>query len=203
MSVRGSCARPSSSHASRASGSAPFIGLSDSPRSLLHPAEIERYIRSDCASYLHSNTERWLKNGLWYQTEFPNPRGADPSCEGLRLVYSCICRLETRIEDDAIRNRTAIIVLHERFERNVQKAAAAYQRTAQTSRGRGYASLLVDKILAQIHGHDWATASLRRRKELRAKFHDRKRYGKRWSTLSRAAGQGILFLCAQQLVAIV
>ncbi|ATY67176.1 hypothetical protein A9K55_000272 [Cordyceps militaris] len=203
MSVHGSSTPPPSSHASRATRSAPFIGLSASPRSLLHPAEVERYIRSDCASYLQNNAERWLKNGLWYQTEFPNPKGADPSCEGLRFVYSCICRLEMRIEDDAIRNRMAIIVLHEWYDRNVQEAAAAYQRTGQTSRGRGYVSVLVDKILAQVHGHDWETASLRRRKELRAKFHDRKRYGKRWWTLSRAAGQGILFLCTQQLVAIV
>ncbi|ATY59580.1 hypothetical protein A9K55_002289 [Cordyceps militaris] len=170
---------------------------------LVHPTEMQRYIRSDCSSYIRENAERWSRDGLWQHSEFPNPENAAPGCDGLRTVYHCICQLDVRMEDDAIRNRIAIIVLHERYERNIQTAAAAYQATGRTSRGRGYASILVDNILAQIHGHEWTAASLWRKKELRAKFHDRKRYGKRWSILARSAGQGILFLCAPQLVAIV
>ncbi|EGX87874.1 hypothetical protein CCM_09497 [Cordyceps militaris CM01] len=176
---------------------------SSSAESPVHLTELQRYIRSDCSSYIRENAERWSRDGLWHHSEFPNPENAEPGCHGLRTVYHCICKLDVRMEDDAIRNRIAIIVLHERYERNIQTAAAAYQATGQTSRGRGYASILVDNILAQIHGHEWAAASLWRKKELRAKFHDRKRYGKRWSILARSAGQGILFLCAPQLVAMV
>jgi hypothetical protein len=64
--------------------------------------------------------------------------------------------------------------------------------------GRGDASHVIDCILANIHA-DWETVDQQRRTELRAKFHDRKKCGKRWTLIANALGPGILLVCSTQL----
>ncbi|KAH8798670.1 hypothetical protein F5884DRAFT_140898 [Xylogone sp. PMI_703] len=67
--------------------------------------------------------------------------------------------------------------------------------------GRGHATFMIDKILENIHG-DWNICNSTRKSELRAKFHNQKRHGKRWSIVLTALGHSILFLSSPDLVRI-
>jgi hypothetical protein len=68
--------------------------------------------------------------------------------------------------------------------------------------GRGDATSMIDNILQNIHP-DWGNIKAQKKSTLRAKFHDEKRYGKRWSILVAGVGPSILFLCSQQLAKVV
>ncbi|THC95242.1 hypothetical protein EYZ11_005281 [Aspergillus tanneri] len=57
---------------------------------------------------------------------------------------------------------------------------------------------MIDNILRRMHP-DWNLYDALRRSKLRAKFHNEKRYGKRWAVLVAILGPSILFLCTSQL----
>jgi hypothetical protein len=121
----------------------------------------------------------------------------------LERAYLAVCQLDTRMSDDVVRNRIALIQLHLEYTqtheamRRRNSSSSAGGKTASTV-GRGDASHVIDRILENTHG-EWEALDQRRRAELRAKFHDRKKYGKRWSQLADALGPGILLVCATRL----
>ncbi|KAM3497786.1 hypothetical protein MY10362_008876 [Beauveria mimosiformis] len=170
-------------------------------------------IRHDYLAYLRENLEHWVKEGLWCEDMLTTtPELAEPNTETLRHTYYRVCETERRTEDNCVRNRAAMVTLHEQYEKTVKdnSSGAATGRQQQrlalapfTTRGRGHASLIVDRLLERIHGAEWMAADKRRKTELRVRFHDRKRYGKRWAALAAHAGPGILFLPAPELASIV
>jgi hypothetical protein len=121
----------------------------------------------------------------------------------LERAYLAVCQLDTRMSDDVVRNRIALIQLHLEYTqtheamRRRHSDSSAGTKTASTV-GRGDASHVIDRILQNTHG-EWEALDQRRRAELRAKFHDRKKYGKRWSQLADSLGAGILLVCATRL----
>ncbi|ROV94969.1 hypothetical protein VMCG_08349 [Cytospora schulzeri] len=118
----------------------------------------------------------------------------------LELVYSYVCQLDVRQSDDAIRSRIALIWLHRAYAGGIAKgrrrrdsgahtAALHYQRpagerstttttTTTTGVGRGESTMIIDEILANIHP-EWRGLGDEGRTELRARFHNRKRYALR------------------------
>ncbi|KAB8226790.1 uncharacterized protein BDW43DRAFT_305077 [Aspergillus alliaceus] len=102
------------------------------------------------------------------------------------------------MDDDSIRNRAALVQLHTEYQNIIQ----AGHEQSLTRRGRGYASLIIDNLLEEIH-HDWASSDEQQRSKLRALFHNRKRFGKRWTLLTQHLGSGILFLCSHKLESMV
>lgn len=40
---------------------------------------------------------------------------------------------------------------------------------------------------------------IEKKSDLRSKFHDRKRFGKRWSLLTDALGIGVLLVCSSRI----
>ncbi|PLB53989.1 hypothetical protein P170DRAFT_482240 [Aspergillus steynii IBT 23096] len=97
--------------------------------------------------------------------------------------------------DDPIRNRAALIQLHTEYE-NINQTEEC--DNGPTRRGRGHASLIVDRLLDEIHP-EWSTCDEQRRSNLRARFHNRKRFGKRWAVLTRHLGPAVLFICSRKL----
>ncbi|KAH3182034.1 hypothetical protein KXX02_003448, partial [Aspergillus fumigatus] len=69
------------------------------------------------------------------------------------------------------------------------------QATVASTIGRGDATRIIDTILESIH-EGWRHLSPKRQSDLRAKFHERKKYGKRWLLLADRLGPGILLLCS-------
>ncbi|KAK7943560.1 uncharacterized protein PG986_012673 [Apiospora aurea] len=63
-------------------------------------------------------------------------------------------------------------------------------------------SQVIDQILKNING-DWSTLDHRRQSDLRAKFHFRKKYGRRWAQLADTLGRGILLLASAKLASAV
>lgn len=61
---------------------------------------------------------------------------------------------------------------------------------------------IIDRILRAAHGN-WKSLDESQRKTLRARFHNSKRYGKRWMLLTEKLGRGILLLCSPKLAKIV
>lgn len=172
-------------------------------------------IRADCIEYLTASFPRLNKEGLWHQDHqgFIESRSHRNTNYGrLADVYSCVCRLETRMEDDSVRNKAALMLLHIRYEefaqisnkqtRGMSGTESSNVGVGVTSRGRGYASLMVDSILSEMHP-EWPACGNSRKSELRAKFHDKKRYGKRWTILADHLGPGILFICSRRLEMVV
>jgi hypothetical protein len=103
------------------------------------------------------------------------------------------------MSDDLVRNRMALIQLHLEYTQAHQERRHTSPSTRNISTvGRGDASTAIDHILKNIH-EGWETLDQRRRTELRAKFHDRKKLGKRWSQLADALGPGILLTCSNKL----
>ena len=172
----------------------------------------------DYYSLLESELPRWTREGLWHETsqKLTEPsslttavvaaEGTPPapsSYSKLERAYLAVCQLNSRMGDDVVRNRIALIQLHLEYTEMHQgrRHSSASQRIGSTV-GRGHASHAIDRILGNIH-EEWKTLDPRRRAELRAKFHDRKKYGKRWSQLANALGPGILLICSTKLASAV
>ncbi|KAK8915253.1 Aurovertin biosynthesis cluster transcription factor aurF [Metarhizium anisopliae] len=161
-------------------------------------------IRADYLHFLQTNLARWTKEGLW-QKESPQAAGASVrDYEKLRNAYSCVCRLDKRMRDDPIRTRIALVLLHLEYENTCLKWKTGRRNPSvvETRLGRGTTSSMIDQILENIHP-EWRVADARLRAELRADFHNRKRYGKRWWILTNALGPGLLILCSSKIAAII
>lgn len=158
-------------------------------------------LRTDYVEYLEAELPRWAKGGLW-DHESGNDNQlvtADPDYYDLQIAYSDVCQLHTWMEDDVIRSRMALIRLHLEYLR----ACESWQKRRVKGRiGRGDATCIIDHILQKAHP-DWRTLSKAQCSTLRARFHERKRYGKRWAVLADELGKSILFLCSQKVAAIV
>lgn len=163
-------------------------------------------LRTDYLKYLEAELPRWAQGALRDQHE---PGGRDTSqpstadCHhyhDLQIAYADVCRLHTRMEDDAIRSRMALIRLHREYLRTCESWQTRQGRGRRI--GRGDATCIIDHILRRTHG-DWAALSKAQCGTLRARFHERKRYGKRWAVLADGLGTGVLLLCSPKVAAIV
>ncbi|KAH8659908.1 hypothetical protein BX600DRAFT_513568 [Xylariales sp. PMI_506] len=187
---------------------------SDDPAKLMITNLSQHVLCDDYYSLLGSELPRWVREGLWQekplkQAEFnstsvavmsaKSSKALPPSYAKLERAYLTVCQLYSRMGDDMIRNRAALIQLHIQYTETHQERrhAVSNLRTPSTV-GRGNASHVIDCILENIH-EGWATFDRRRRAELRAQFHDRKKYGKRWAQLANALGAGILLICSTKL----
>ncbi|KAF5703465.1 non-ribosomal peptide synthetase [Fusarium globosum] len=103
------------------------------------------------------------------------------------------------MKDDQILNRVAVVMLHTAYEQACQewRHAGAHQRKG---RGRGDATTVIDDILSGLH-EDWDVGDKKRYH--RSRFHDKKRFGKRWLVLIKSLGIGILLSSSQRLASAV
>ncbi|KAF1736202.1 hypothetical protein CRV24_005140 [Beauveria bassiana] len=154
-------------------------------------------IRPNHLEFLETRLSRWCREGLWENETLVNTTETPHEHEKLHKAYSFVCFLDSRMNDDAIRSRMAMVLLYLEFEKSCQdrKSTNAIESKARTRIGRGYISTMIDNILDHTH-HEWSTASNAEKAAMRANFHSQKRYGKRWWTLVRALGYSILVLCS-------
>ncbi|KAH8803005.1 hypothetical protein F5884DRAFT_756307 [Xylogone sp. PMI_703] len=156
-------------------------------------------IRADYISFIERNLPRWAQHGLWQNTSLPNPTTGGVNSEILKNVYACVCQLDLQADDNPIRQRIALILLHTVYEVAYNEWKMRPERRKEmTSIGRGGASQMIDHILERIHS-GWSRFDAKVRSELRAKFHYRKRFGKRWWILSNGLGPSIVLLCSSDL----
>ncbi|KAL4939388.1 hypothetical protein BDV06DRAFT_225080 [Aspergillus oleicola] len=165
----------------------------------------------NCYGLLDSMLPRWVQRGIWHEHEnriLSGPTGTDlhlaPSPYfKLEQAYRVVCQIDSRMSDDLVRDRVGLIQLHLEYTEThrVRRRSSASDRTTSTV-GRGDASHVIDRILENIHD-EWAEMDQTRRAELRAKFHERKKYGKRWYQLANALGPGILLICSTKLASTV
>ncbi|RDW89919.1 uncharacterized protein DSM5745_01694 [Aspergillus mulundensis] len=169
----------------------------------------QHVISEDYYALLGSNLPRWTTQGIW------NEHGTRPDASSqspyvkLEQAYRVVCQINSRMSDDLVRDRMGLIRLHleyietHRAHRGRHASGANTGSTRPPSTvGRGNASQVIDLILKSIH-EEWNTLDETRRAELRAKFHERKKYGKRWSQLTDALGPGILLICSTKLASAV
>ncbi|KAF5630183.1 acetyl synthetase [Fusarium sp. NRRL 25303] len=171
-----------------------------SDKSLHEIADIsENCMRPDLVEFLEETLTRWKKTGFWHQEQIPQPTANGAGRARLIDAYSCICRLESRMKDDQILNRVAVVMLHTAYEQACQewRHAGAHQRKG---RGRGDATTVIDDILSGLH-EDWDVGDKKRYH--RSRFHDKKRFGKRWLVLIKSLGIGILLSSSQRLASAV
>ena len=158
-------------------------------------AASQNILREDCMQFLETGLPRWKKEGLWSNARIVPPTAGKSPFQELELAYSSVCQLDLRLDDDIILNRIALIRLHVEYTK-------AYNRQAQDCRtstiGRGSASVIIDAILESIH-EEWNSFNDSKKSDLRAKFHNRKRFGKRWLLLTNALGLGIPLLCSSKV----
>ncbi|KAA8647042.1 uncharacterized protein ATNIH1004_005725 [Aspergillus tanneri] len=148
------------------------------------PMRFTNYIRDDSFCFIQENLPYWKVNGLWDRSALSDPNWGSSGYESLENIYSCMCELDLRIGHDQIRKRAAL-----------KKPQWSKESIGV---GRGDASAMIDNILRRMHP-DWNLYDALRRSKLRAKFHNEKRYGKRWAVLVAILGPSILFLCTSQL----
>ncbi|OAQ96768.1 hypothetical protein LLEC1_00643 [Akanthomyces lecanii] len=147
--------------------------------------------------FLETNLARWCRNGLWRNSSPLNMTNGLSGYEKLQRAYSFVCRLDTRMSEDAIRSRMAMVTLHLEYE-NTWKPKQSKPKGAATSVGRGHTSSIIDRILESVH-KNWADCELHERTALRTKFHEWKRFGKRWWTLASVLGPSIMLLASARL----
>ena len=78
----------------------------------------------------------------------------------------------------------ALIRLHLEYTKGYKRQN---QNSHARSIGRGGASVIIDAILESIH-KEWKSFDGKKKSDLRVRFHDRKRYGKRWLLLTSFLG---------------
>ncbi|KAH8680628.1 hypothetical protein BX600DRAFT_504394 [Xylariales sp. PMI_506] len=158
-------------------------------------------LSADYYLLLETALPRWVKEGLWQETAKPlssQPTEWSKYAE-LRLAYRCVCELDVRIGDDAIRNRMALIRLHMEYTKTHSARKRGKHGVQKSSTvGRGDATQIIDNILESIH-EGWKELGQKRQSELRAKFHERKKQGKRWCIVANTLGPAILLLCSLKL----
>ncbi|KAI3327055.1 hypothetical protein HD806DRAFT_485896 [Xylariaceae sp. AK1471] len=181
------------------------LSSSDDATEVMIKSLSQNILCEDYYSLLESELPRWTTEGLWYETpQKPvEPKSSatttNSSYSKLERVYHAVCQLSSRMSDDVVRNRMALIQLHLEYTETHKERRHTSASTCNVSTvGRGDASNVIDYILENIH-EGWETLDQRRRTELRAKFHDRKKCGKRWSQLANALGPGILLTCSTKL----
>ncbi|KAL4970624.1 uncharacterized protein BDV14DRAFT_195305 [Aspergillus stella-maris] len=162
-----------------------------------------------CESYyefLDSMLPRWIQWGIWHEHDeiVSNPKGTDLHSDTspyskLERAYRVVCHLNFRMGDDLVRDRVGLIQLHLEYTETHRgrRRSSGSDRTTSTV-GRGDASHVIDCILENIH-EGWEEMDQKRRAELRAKFHEKKKYGKRWFQAANALGPGILLICSTRL----
>ena len=162
------------------------------------------YIREDFLPFIGMNLPYWKEHGLWDKSALSDPHQGDSGYESLVTIYSCMCELSMRINHDPIRKHVALFLLDSRYKEALEDWKSHKTKKCKQSIGigRGDASAMIDNILSNMHP-DWDMYDARRRSELRAKFHDERRYGKRWSILVASLGPSILFLYSAQLAKMV
>ncbi|KAI9148930.1 Aurovertin biosynthesis cluster transcription factor aurF [Paramyrothecium foliicola] len=138
-------------------------------------------IRRDYLDFVRSNLPHWIKDGLW-------------------TAVPCPSLLDTRIETDQVRKRVALVMLHSQYMESYRdwKSLEGRKHRGMMAVGRGDMTLMIDGILRQTTPA-WAELDARKRLQLRALFHERKRYGKRWSVFRTELGASILLVCSTQL----
>jgi len=161
-------------------------------------------IREDYLQVLEADLPRWKRDGIWGTSQdlaFTSGRSAYGKLE---LAYSCVCQLDARMSDNAIRSSMALILLYTEYESTyrIWKESQRSRMNELTSVGRGDATPIIDSILESTH-EGWKSFDNRRQSDLRSKFHNRKRFGKRWLSLVDTLGPSILFLCSQKLANVV
>lgn len=168
----------------------------------------ENFLRADLLEFLCDTLPRWQTSGIWSKEALSEPLAIGTGHEKLFSAYRCICTLDASLGDDQIRNRMALIALHTAYEQACQEwricgtgAADGNKTRAQAKRGRGDASSVIDDILARLH-EDWKTND-GRKAQLRSRFHDKKRYGKRWLILTQVLGDSVLIACSPKIVSAV
>ena len=160
-------------------------------------------LRNDYIEFLKMNLSRWGRDGLWRQI-CPQKKVANfHGYELLQKAYTCVYRLGLIIDNDPVRNRVAMLFLYVEYEKSYHawKVRAPIYNRASRGVGRGDASSMIDIVLEKTHP-EWLTSNAKRKADLRANFHDRKRYGKRWWILVNTLGMGILFICSPKLAAV-
>ncbi|KAJ5175695.1 uncharacterized protein N7482_001572 [Penicillium canariense] len=156
-------------------------------------------LRSDLVPFLEERLERWKQEGFWFQGRLPKPSLKGTARKQLYSAYSCICKLDTHMADDQIRNRVAMVMLHTSYNLACQEWKMSGSQKPK-GKGRGDTSSVIDDILEDMHS-DWDEND--RKKHLRSRFHDKKRFGKRWLVLGDAVGMGILIACSPKIASIV
>lgn len=155
-------------------------------------------LRDDCVQFLEANLARWGREGIWRDSQPSNLATSMSSYNKLQRAYSFVCKLDTRMNDDTIRSRMAMVALHLEYENTffTKKGNVAGRRKTRklaTSVGRGHTSSIIDGILESTHA-DWSICGSRERTVLREKFHQWKRFGKRWCIVAGIMGPGIMLL---------
>ncbi|KAL4894555.1 hypothetical protein BDV59DRAFT_200893 [Aspergillus ambiguus] len=175
------------------------LDSSDNESELVIKYLSQNMICQDFYGFLDSELPRWIRQGLWHETSQTltqlDPTLAPSPYVKLERAYRVVCHVNSRMSDDLVRDRVGLIRLH--LEYLETRHASGSSRTASTV-GRGDASQVIDHILENIH-EEWVTLDQKRRAGLRAKFHERKKYGKRWFQLANALGPGILLICSTRL----
>ncbi len=158
-------------------------------------------LRPDFLEYLAAELPRWVRWGLWEHTSHVDSaiaEGPGTYCK-LQAAYAAVCLLQTRIGDDHIRIRIALLELHNEYRRACNVPPPDSE---ECSAGRGHLTLVIDQIMARIHGN-WATLDDLQRTTRRKQFHNHKRHGKRWAVLVDGLGKGVLLLASAKAAQIV
>ncbi|OAA34482.1 hypothetical protein NOR_08427 [Metarhizium rileyi] len=196
---RAAGSQDSPSRASAASEANPERPIA-SRRLRVHLASTARSVlRPDWAAHLEAELPRWARGDLWKHAGGAQDgisANLDSSYRELQLAYSAVCLLHTRMGDDAIRGRIALVELYRQYLR-VLDTWELLDR-GNRSIGRGDSTYIIDHILENAHPA-WPELGGEARSALRSQFHDRKRYGKRWSMLADGLGEGIFFMCSPKL----
>ncbi|KAG5979907.1 hypothetical protein E4U55_004630 [Claviceps digitariae] len=163
---------------------------------------VQTCLRPDYLQFLKTNLPRWVRDGLWHNDWSQGGDGVGNQSgrfENLQRVYSCFCQLDARIKGDAIRGRMVMVLLHLEFENMYHdwKCGKVELAEPMTSMGRGNISAVIDNILEKAHP-EWLFADSKQKADFRAKFHNRKRHGKRWWMLMDALGPSVLLLCSSR-----
>lgn len=79
------------------------------------------FLRDDYIHFLEAELPRWKAEPLWHHTQVFNSAVGVSAYRELELAYSSVCQLDTRMGDDAIRNRMALVRLHSEYIKACQQ----------------------------------------------------------------------------------
>ncbi len=158
-------------------------------------------LRTDYLEYLATELSRWVQWGLWEHTSHVDVLTANESgiYSKLQAAYNAVCLLQTRIGDDSIRCRIALLELHFEY---LRACSIPQLHEESHSSGRGRLTSIIDQTMPRIH-REWDSLDDVQRKARRTQFHNHKRHGKRWAILVDGLGKGILFLASTKAAHIV
>jgi hypothetical protein len=152
----------------------------------------DSFIRHEAMDFLQTQLPLW--DGIWCQTNLPNPTRDDSIMIKFVKIFQCITLLDRRSQLDDLRLRFHRVLQYQLYIKFKEEVAREKKNPSQRN-----ATLAIERLLKYLYP-GWTNVDEWEREKRKRDLQSRKKPGKRLQILCNYFGYGILLLGSQKTV---